>query len=84
MNFATGIVSFIIIWWLVLFTVLPWGVRRNTDPAIGEDHGAPVRARIILKAAATTGITLLLWGILFAAIEFAVFSFREIAGGYTQ
>ena len=49
---------------------------------MGEDRGAPVRHRIWLKAAVTTGITALLWGCLFAAIELDVFSFRDIAGNY--
>jgi predicted secreted protein len=82
MGIGTGIVAFVIIWWLVLFTVLPWGVQRNETPTMGEDRGAPVRHRIWLKAAVTTGITALLWGCLFAAIELDVFSFRDIAGNY--
>jgi predicted secreted protein len=57
-------------------------VQRNTAPSIGEDRGAPMRARIALKAAVTTGITFILWGLLFAAIELDFFSFRDIAGGY--
>ncbi len=84
MNIGTGSVAFIIIWWLVLFTVLPWGVQRNQAPAPGEDHGAPVRHRMWLKMGITTLITLAIWGALFIAIEMDVFSFREIAGGYTQ
>ncbi len=82
MNIGTGVVSFIIIWWLVLFTVLPWGIQSNANPAIGEDRGAPVRARIFMKAIVTTGITCVLWGMLFGAIELNIFSFRDIAGGY--
>lgn len=82
MGIGTGIVAFIIIWWLVLFTVLPWGVRRNETPAAGEDRGAPVRHRILLRALVTTGITLLIWGALFASIEMDVFSFRDISGSY--
>ncbi len=82
MNIATGLVSFIIIWWVVLFTVLPWGVRQNQAPAAGEDTGAPVRHRMLLKALVTTGIAILLWGALFTAIEMEVFSFRDIAGSY--
>ena len=84
MGVGTGIVAFIIIWWLVLFTVLPWGVQRNEAPAIGEDRGAPLRHRIWLKALVTTGNTALIWGCLFAAIEFDVFSFRDIAGDYKR
>lgn len=82
MGIGTGIVAFIIIWWLVIFTVLPWGVQRNEAPAMGEDRGAPVRHRILMKALVTTGLTIVIWGCLFAAIEFDVFSFRDISGSY--
>lgn len=82
MGIVAGVVSFIIIWWLVLFTVLPWGIQRNQAPAIGEDRGAPVRHRILLKVLVTTGITLAIWAALFAAIEMDVFSFRDISGSY--
>ena len=82
MGIGTGIVAFIIIWWLVLLMVLPWGVQRNANPTMGEDHGAPVRHRILLKAMVTTVFTMALWAAMFAAIEFDVFSFRDIAGSY--
>ena len=82
MGIGTGIVAFIIIWWLVLFTVLPWGVQRNEAPSMGEDPGAPLRHRIWLRALVTTGITAGLWCGLFLAIEFEVFSFRDISGNY--
>jgi len=82
MNLFTGIVAFIVIWWLVLFAVLPWGVQRNHAPGLGEDWGAPLRHRMWLKAGVTTLIALVIWGALFAAIELNVFSFRDISGGY--
>lgn len=84
MTVFTGIVAYVIIWWLVLFAVLPWGVQRNQSPAAGEDHGAPVRPRMWLKAGATTLIAFLFWGALFLAIELEVFSFRDFAGGYAR
>ena len=82
MGIVAGVVSFIIIWWLVLFTVLPWGVQRNDAPRMGEDHGAPARHRIGMKALVTTAVTLAIWGALFAAVEMEIFSFRDISGSY--
>ncbi|HKK30369.1 MAG TPA: DUF1467 family protein [Alphaproteobacteria bacterium] len=82
MGIGTGIAAFIIIWWVVLFTVLPWGVQRNSQPGPGEDPGAPVRHRLLLKALVTTGIALVLWGALYTANEMDVFSFRDVSGSY--
>ncbi|MCA8929463.1 MAG: DUF1467 family protein [Alphaproteobacteria bacterium] len=84
MNIVTGIAAFIIIWWVVLFAVLPFGVQQNKSPALGEDHGAPVRHRMWIKAGVTTVIAAVLWGGLYLAQEWNVFSFRDISGGYTS
>ena len=53
-------------WWLVLFIVLPWGVRQpeNRDPSHAD--GAPERPMLLIKFAVTTVIT----GILFTAFWF--------------
>lgn len=62
MGIVSGIVVYIIIWWLVFFTVLPYG---NTPPAEveeGMDPGAPERPRLWKKAAVTTLIAFVLLG----------------------
>ena len=35
------IVIFVVIWWLVLFTVLPFGVQKDDKIVGGNDPGAP-------------------------------------------
>ena len=37
----TGVTVYLVIWWTVLFAVLPLGVRRVENPGRGEDRGAP-------------------------------------------
>lgn len=56
---------FLLIWFVVLFAVLPWGVRQPTDPEPGHDPGAPVNPNLWPKAIVTTVISLLLWGVYF-------------------
>lgn len=41
MGIVSGIVVFIMIWWVTLFAVLPWGVRPSEAPVPGEFGGAP-------------------------------------------
>ncbi len=47
MSVAGGIVIFVIIWWCVLFTVLPIGVRNAYEDGVelvpGQADGAPVK-----------------------------------------
>jgi predicted secreted protein len=79
MGVATGIVVFLIIWWTVLFAVLPFGADPEENPRTGHSTSAPKRPRLLLKAAVTTGITAMLWVIVYAAIEINVLDFREWA-----
>ncbi len=71
MGIAGSIVTFVILWWLVFFTVLPWGVRsqlETQDVEPGSEPGAPVRPMLKYKFLITTGITLVLWLIARAVI----------------
>ena len=60
MTIASFIVVFVILWWLVFFVTLPWGVRRVEDVQEGNDPGAPANARLWLKAGITTVIAIIL------------------------
>jgi predicted secreted protein len=49
MNWFTGLATFLILWWLSLFIVLPIGVRGQAeDDAVepGTEPGAPIRPRM--------------------------------------
>ncbi len=80
MNWFSGIVVFLVLWWLVFFVTLPFGVRSayEAGETVGEGHadGAPVRPRLWLKAGVTTVITTVLWGIAYWLIASDVISFR--------
>jgi predicted secreted protein len=60
-SWASGIVVYFLIWWVVLFAVLPWGVQPPERAEPGHAPSAPVRPRLWIKAAATTVIAGLLW-----------------------
>lgn len=76
MNWFTGLLSFVIIWWLVFFTVLPWGVKPPQDPQPGHADSAPDRPMLWRKALITTAIALVVWGVVYYAIEHNWVSFR--------
>ena len=62
----TAIVVYFTIWWIVLFAVLPWGVRSQEeagDVIPGSDAGAPAAPRLLWKV---------LWTSVIAAAVFAV------------
>ena len=71
MSLPTAIAIYFIIWWLVLFAVLPWGVRsqqENGDFARGTDPGAPAIPNLGRKLLWTTiiaGVVFALWHVVY-------------------
>ena len=64
MPVTTGIAIFFLIWWIVLFAVLPWGVRsqqENADVAPGTDPGAPAIPNLRRKLIWTTFVSVVVF-----------------------
>ena len=75
MSATSSFAIYIIIWWLVLFMVLPIGAGRKieaNDVAEGQDSGAPAKPMMLTKVLLTTAISM----VLFAGFYFAY------VGGY--
>ena len=55
-------------WWIVLFAILPLGVRSQHENEegllLGTDPGAPIAPKLLMKA----GLTTLVSAVLFAAL----------------
>jgi predicted secreted protein len=71
MPVTTALAIFFLIWWVVLFAVLPWGVRRQ-DEAGGEvvpgtDPGAPAVPHLLRKLVWTTVVSLLIFAACYVA-----------------
>ena len=76
MGWISGILVFIIIWWMVLFCVLPWGNRPPENPEVGHASSAPENPRLLLKAAVTTGITAVIFTIVWFIADAGLINFR--------
>jgi predicted secreted protein len=64
-SLSTGFAIYFVLWWIVLFAVLPFGVRsqmENGEEIAGTDPGAPSVARMGRK---------LLWTTVISAVIFA-------------
>ena len=82
MNPVTGVVVFIIIWWLILFMVLPWGISRTENPEAGHDPGAPARPMVVRKLLITTALTIVLFGIFMAVVGSGDVSLQGLSERY--
>ncbi|HET9902551.1 MAG TPA: DUF1467 family protein [Xanthobacteraceae bacterium] len=65
MSVTTALAIYFILWWVVLFAVLPWGVRSQAESGEffqGTDPGAPVVPHLWAKLAWTTVVTAIVFG----------------------
>ena len=82
MGWASGVVVYVITWWLVFFMALPIGVKpphevgQEVQP--GNEAGAPVQPYIWIKVGATSAIAAVLWAGAWWLIESDLISFREL------
>jgi predicted secreted protein len=62
-----GFAIYVVVWWLVLFAVLPIGVKSQSEHGgripRGSERGAPVKPLMLKKIAATSVIAALLLAI---------------------
>lgn len=57
MNLTGAIVSFVVIWWLIFFMALPFGVQPPDEVEPGHEPGAPAKPRLWTKVLITTLLT---------------------------
>jgi predicted secreted protein len=77
MSWATGVMVYLVIWWIILFAVLPLGVRRVEKPGPGQDLGAPERPQLVRKAIITSVVAAVLWLGFYFLHQADFFSFRD-------
>ena len=77
---VTGLVIiYIIIWWIVFFIILPIDVNRQKTVKIdGEDAGSPENPKIVKKFMYRTGITTVIFMIIYLLIKYEYLNLRYI------
>ena len=76
----TGLaIIYIIIWWIVFFAILPIDVNRTKTVKIdGEDSGAPENPKMMKKFIYCTGITTILFILIYLLMKFEYLNLRNI------
>ncbi len=79
MDWFTGVIVYLLIWWLALFAVLPVGTRpvEDADPAPGGRRRAPANPQPLRKLAGTTVQAGVLCRVAYSLITKVLISFRE-------
>ena len=80
MDFVSGVVVYLLLWWWVFLMSLPFGVRTEANPEAGHAPSAPARPMLWRKM----GITTVIAAVLTTVIHLIIFSeiiTLGIAGG---
>ena len=81
MSLTGSIVVFVILWWLILFMILPRNISSQKDKGYiieGTDPGAPANPNIGKKLLLTTTITTILFAIVYVLNYFDILNIRRI------
>ena len=77
MGVVGGVIVYLLLWWLVLFAVLPMRVKPIWEDEgrhhRGAERGAPVNPELWFKIKRTTIIAAGLWLVVFAVLSTGVF-----------
>ncbi len=83
MSLTLGIAIYVVLWWTVLFAVLPIGVRtQGEDGAVvpGTPESAPSAPRLVRVVLLTTLISGLLFGAAWAAVRYGLVDLAALLG----
>ena len=82
MSIFTALAIYFVIWWIVLFAVLPWGVHGQHEAgevAPGTDPGAPVLTYLRRKLVWTTIVASLVFAAWYLAYAYRLINVDQVS-----
>ena len=81
MGITGSIIVYVLIWWIIFFSILPVGIQSNKEKfkerIEGIDPGAPINPKIGNKFLVTTIITSLIFIVIYYLVKFNLLNLRE-------
>ena len=81
MGITGSIIVYVLIWWIIFFSVLPVGIQSNKEKfeekIDGIDPGAPINPKIGKKFLITTLITSIIFIVIYYLVEFNLLNLRK-------
>ena len=81
MGVTGSIIVYVMIWWIIFFSVLPIGIQSNKEiykeKIGGNDPGAPKNPRIVQKFLFTTLITSIIFAVIYYLVRIDLLNLRE-------
>jgi predicted secreted protein len=81
MAIGTAIAIYFVVWWIVLFAVLPFGMRAQADDNVvvaGTPASAPTRSHFGKAALRTTMVSGVLFGVYYLVFDTLGYSFNDL------
>ena len=74
MDLPLALSIYFVLWWVVLFAILPLGVRSHYDEGIevpgGGEPGSPVNPNLKKKFITTTWVSAIVWAMIWGVLAF--------------
>ena len=81
MGITGSIIVYVLIWWMIFFSVLPVGIQSNKqkfkEKLEGIDQGAPKNPKMAKKFLITTIITSIIFIVIYYLVEFDLLNLRK-------
>ena len=81
MGITGSIIVYVLIWWIIFFSVLPVGIQSNKEKfkekIEGIDPGAPINPKIGKKFLITTLITSIIFIVIYYLVKIDLLNLRE-------
>ena len=81
MGITGSIIVYVMIWWIIFFSILPVGIKSNKevfkDSIVGFDPGAPKNPKIAKKFLITTIITSIIFTVIYCIVDLGYFNLRN-------
>jgi len=78
MSIILSVFLYLLIWWIMLFTTLPFGIEKNEEEDKGFDAGAPKIHNIKKKMIINSFVALVVLGIIEALVATGVIDWHAM------
>ena len=82
MGITGSIIVYVMIWWIIFFSVLPVGIQSNKElfkeKIEGMDPGAPKEPNIVKKFLITTLISTIIFSVIYYLVNIDLLNLREL------
>jgi predicted secreted protein len=76
---------YLVVWWVVLFAILPLGVRSHHEEGVevpgGGEPGSPVNPNLKRKFITTTWVSLIVLGVIWVIITYKLIPIPDLPSG---